>query len=66
MIHLFCLFGCTLPSRPIIVELIYPQPSKLFSIRFAKSKSSRRKMKTRQGVVIDSDKNANANLEAHH
>lgn len=53
MIHLLCLFGCTLASRPIIAKLIYLQSSKLLGIRLAKKrKCSRKEMKTRQGVVL--------------
>lgn len=66
MIHLLCLFGCTLASRPIIVELIYLQPSKVLKIRLAKKKIQLQEDENKARGRVDSEKNANANLEMHH
>lgn len=66
MIHLLFLFGCTLASRPIIIELIYPQSSKQLRIRLAKKKTQLQEDENKAKGRAVNDKNANANLEMHH
>lgn len=65
----FTFFACLdapSPSRPVIVELIYPQPSKRLRIRLAKKKMQLQGDENKARGPADNDKNANANLERHH